>query len=312
MNQLPILIKREYWEHRATFLYLPAIMTAILIAILILVGTGLQFDLIEVTVTDRGDEGSEHSIVIESNSDGADEDQTSLFNLFGVQLQRLAASPMEDREQMLDQLYYGSSMILLAVSWFVMFFYLTGCLFEDRKDRSILFWKSMPVSDWITVIAKLITALFLIPAIYMVFIVLSNMAMLLISTVLALGQPVEIWDTLWAPANLPSRWLHLTGYVLYSSAWCLPFTGWVLLVSSCARSATLAWIFGIPILISIIEAIFTRSEVLRSFFAAHIITSNPRGNFAVNGLTIEMPVALIVGGILIAAAIWQRGRAGEI
>ena len=176
----------------------------------------------------------------------------------------------------------------------------------------MLFWKSLPVSDWITVVSKLVTGLLVIPVIYLMFIILSNVALLLISSAVALGQPIDIWDTLWAPARLVPRWIDMTGYIFFSALWCLPFTGWLLLVSSWVKSAPLAWVVGVPFFVLLMEKI-TLNDSLWSFVNSHILTRYSTGQGITASLfSLEGVIALVVGAVFIMIAIWRRGHADEI
>ncbi len=303
LKQLPMLIKREYWEHRTTFLYLPAVVTAVSVAVLILGSALMQTGMVMVTINNH----ENVRIHTETESSG------SLLDLFGARLVGLADSSFGHRERVLTDLYCGSSTILVSTLWFVMFFYLLDCLYQDRKDRSVLFWKSLPISDWMTVVSKLLTGLLVIPVVYLLFIVLSNVSMLLISSMVALGQPIDIWDTLWAPAHLIPRWIDMIGYILFSSIWCLPFTGWLLLVSSWAKSAPLAWVVGVPFFFLLMEKIFSRDDSLWEFMSTHILARYTTDHGITGDLySLEVVVALVIGVGFVTAAVWRRGHADEI
>src|SRR3546814_20822192 len=58
----------------------------------------------------------------------------------------------------LDVAMYSAMGLLVVVLGFVVFFYCLGALYDDRRDRSILFWKSLPVSDASTVLSKVFSA----------------------------------------------------------------------------------------------------------------------------------------------------------
>jgi ABC-2 type transport system permease protein len=304
LRQFPMLLKREFWEYRVMFLYLPALLTALSVSVLILGSALMRSGVVEVTVGS----GEDFRVQRQENNPAS-----SLLDVFGARLLSLADSSFTYREQVLNDLYFGSSSILFTTLWFVMFYYLLNCLYQDRKDRSILFWKSLPVSDWLTVISKMVTGLLLLPLIYLLFIMLSNVSLLLISTAVSMGQSIDIWDTLWAPAHLLSRWLDMMGYILFSLVWCLPFSGWLLLVSSWAKSVPLVWVVGIPLFALLMEQIFTSSDSLSEFIGTHMMARFST-DLAVtsNIFSIDLLAALIIGSGFVAGAIWRRGYADEI
>ncbi|MFT5563289.1 MAG: ABC-2 type transport system permease protein, partial [Litorivivens sp.] len=148
MKQLPILIRRELWEHRGAFLFLPAITTAVVVSLLLILLIGLYTDPFQVSVDADIESGSDtHEFIVHDSS---------LMDLFGSQLGALAEMPQAMREDRLDGLFSGVSVIWFVTLWVVIIFYLLGALYDDRRDRSILFWKSMPVSDTMTVASKLL------------------------------------------------------------------------------------------------------------------------------------------------------------
>jgi len=327
MNQLPILLKREFWEHRVVFLYLPAVISTLMIGILILMGVGLRFDLAEVSVSESNSDGSaEEHYRLEvgpNSSEDINSQQTTLAPLVSRQLRIMSNAPFSYKERTLDELYASVSAVLLFVLFFVIVFYLIGSLYEDRKDRSTLFWKSLPVSDGMTVLSKLLTAIVLAPVIFFVFIVLSHIALLLVSTVLALGEPIDLWDTLWAPANLISRWLYTAGFLLFWVLWCSPFTGWVLFISAWAKSVPLGWVVGIPLLLGILESVFTNSTAVSDFMTTHLFVEDFRAMIsshlptvwntrALSDVLLEVLVAVVFGMVFVGLAIRQRGHADEL
>lgn len=131
------------------------------------------------------------------------------------------------------------AMMTLYLSW-----YLTDCLYADRKDRSVLFWKSMPVGDGATVLLKLAMAVLVIPVLYFL---AADVTGLLFELVFSLKSmpPSRL-----GPWNA-EVWLHfhyLWLYILFTSAiWFLPFTAWIMLMSAWARGAVALWCLVPPI-----------------------------------------------------------------
>jgi ABC-2 type transport system permease protein len=129
---------------------------------------------------------------------------------------------------------------LYIVIMFVGSYYLLDCLYAERKDRSILFWKSLPVSDGLTVCAKLLVGLVLVP--FGVF-GLALLAHLVFTAILgarvALGTlpPVLAWNTY--------EWLRTDAVMLLATLlvvlWWAPIAGYLLLVSAAARRAPILW-----------------------------------------------------------------------
>jgi ABC-2 type transport system permease protein len=137
--------------------------------------------------------------------------------------------------------------------------YLLDCLYADRKDRSVLFWKSMPISDTTTVLAKLATALLVIPAVYFAAADLATLLMAFIISVRA-GSSIggAVWHIdLWLQMQV--LWIYL---IVTSAIWYLPLAGYLLVVSAWAKRAVMLWSILPPLALILAE---------RWFFATHVV-----------------------------------------
>jgi ABC-2 type transport system permease protein len=129
--------------------------------------------------------------------------------------------------------------LLLPTAFIVGFFYSLDALHGERRDRSILFWKSLPVSDRTTVLSKASIPLVILPLLVFAIAVSLHLVMLLLSTavLLLLGGAATLW------AHLPLFQMEvvlLYGLVVIA-LWHAPLYAWLLLVSAWARRATFLW-----------------------------------------------------------------------
>ena len=131
--------------------------------------------------------------------------------------------------------------LLMVTAMIVAAYYSLTALQGERRDRSILFWKSMPVSDRTVVLAKAVIPIFLVQLFtFAVTVVLQFLMLLVNSAVLAgSGQSVaQLWRVM-MPLEI---WLVLFYHLMVVHAlWHAPFYGWMLLVSSWARRAAFLW-----------------------------------------------------------------------
>lgn len=147
--------------------------------------------------------------------------------------------------------------------------YLLGALFQERKDRSILFWKSLPVSDLEVVLSKLLTGVVLIPLVYLL---IGFITFLMVALVLWMGLSSFVEELVSGPSLLSAGvlvvgdWLFVT---LKQMWWGLPIFLWILLVSSVARSQPLFWALGLPLVGLLIESSLFSQTVVSSWFWAH-------------------------------------------
>jgi ABC-2 type transport system permease protein len=133
-------------------------------------------------------------------------------------------------------------------------FYCLGALHNERRDRSILFWKSLPVSDLTAVLAKAIVPLVVLPAVTIVIVCALHLFMLLMGTATLLAHgldPTPFWT------QVP--WLRVEVTLLYLlvalSLWYAPIYGWLLLVSAWARRAPFLWAVLPPLALCLLEKI---------------------------------------------------------
>ena len=137
--------------------------------------------------------------------------------------------------------------------------YLLDCLYADRKDRSVLFWKSLPISDTTTVMSKLATAVIVIPAVYLA---AADLTTLLMAFIISVRVSSSIGGALWH-ADL---WLQLQALWLYvivtTAVWYLPIAAYLLVVSAWAKRAVMLWSILPPIALILAERWFLGSHVI--------------------------------------------------
>lgn len=163
--------------------------------------------------------------------------------------------------------YEYAALLLMATTFVVGVFYCLDALHGERRDRSVLFWKSMPVSDLTTVLSKAFIPLVLLPLLTFAVTVVTQGLMLLVSSAVLLmsGQNASVF---WA---LP--WLQMSAMLLYHlivvhALWYAPIFAWLLLVSAWARRAPFVWAILPLVLIGALE----RMAMGKSYFGAMLGT----------------------------------------
>jgi ABC-2 type transport system permease protein len=154
---------------------------------------------------------------------------------------------------------FGFGAALFVVMSIYTTWYLMDCLYADRKDQSILFWKSMPISDTATVLSKLAMGLVVIPLVYFAAADLICIAMAFVFSVRAGSTLVSgLWhaDT-WL--QLQVMWLYLS---IAMGLWFLPVAGWLMLVSAWARRAVTLWTILPPLVICYVDSRLLGTHVL--------------------------------------------------
>lgn len=176
------------------------------------------------------------------------------IHLPGKMRAALALDPMKQYEA-IHQPYAFAELLLMGAMLIVAVFYCLDALHGERRDRSILFWKSLPVSDLTTVLAKASIPVVILPLFTFAITVVTQWIMAILSTVALMGSGLSA-ATLWNHLPLFQMWLGLFGHlVAFHGLWYAPIYCWLLMVSAWARRAPFLWA-TLPLLaVGIVEKI---------------------------------------------------------
>jgi ABC-2 type transport system permease protein len=208
------------------------------------------------------------------------------------------------RAALLSQPNDFAELLIMGVAFVVGIFYSLDALHGERRDRSILFWKSLPVSDLKTVLSKASIPLVVIPLLSFVLIVVTQFIMLLLSTVALLGSGLSA-ATLWAPGPLFEMAVMLLYHLVAVHAlWYSPIYGWLLLVSGWARRATFLWAALPVVLICAIEKIAFNTSYFLELLGNRLGGSAAGGSLTGDGVSMDPLMQLTPGRFLISPGLW--------
>ena len=223
MKTMKWLIKRELWEHKGMLFWAPAVI-ATLIAVLAL---GSIFMGHNINFNEEGQAVSVGTVTIE-----------------GAMRSKIVDT--------MSQAYMVSAMPVLMVLSFLVFFYCLGALHDERRDRSLLFWKSLPVSDFTTVMSKVLLAVVVAPLITIAIGTALSLLILLAACGAVLVHGTNLFGALLMAPDFYLTPLRLVGLLPVYILWALPTVGWLLMVSSMARSKVFLWAVGTPLVTSLL------------------------------------------------------------
>ncbi len=235
-HRMKTLLKREFWEHKGGFLWAPIITSVIFLVFTVIGSSAGQFAFHKFQ-----SESSSWVVNIGGQDVPANSDSVR---------QALAHASPTDLAQMHDAV---NGLMMVAGVWplmvlgFVVFFYLLSALFDERKDRSVLFWKSMPISDSETVLSKLLSGLVVAPLIAIAVSLATMVVFALIISVFMLGNGLPLallWSNMDPLLIVGQTLLMVPLYAL----WALPTAGWLLLCSAWSRRVPFLWAVGLPLL----------------------------------------------------------------
>ncbi len=230
-HKLKLLLRREFWEHKGGFFWAPIWAGGISLLLTLMA-------LIFGEVAMRREAVSGLKVNGQVMINGLD------LNLITEQM-----SP-EDVQKLADGISLSTASAMfwpLLVLGFVVFFYCLGSLYDERKDRSVLFWKSLPVSDRVTVLSKALSALVVAPTLAIAVGIACMVAFLLVLSVFVLLHHGNPFVLLWSPDNLlANAGVALAAIPVYA-LWALPSAGWLLLCSAWSKSKPFLWAIMIPV-----------------------------------------------------------------
>jgi ABC-2 type transport system permease protein len=161
---------------------------------------------------------------------------------------------MQQRE-LFGQPYEFAEDLIMGAALLVGLFYSVDALYGERRDRSILFWKSAPVSDLITVLSKATIPIVVLPLLAFAITVLTQWMMLMISSAVLLGSGQNV-AILWSRVGIFHRWpMLLFHFLCIHGLWQSPIYAWLLLISGWARRAPILWAALPPLTIGIVEKV---------------------------------------------------------
>ncbi len=165
----------------------------------------------------------------------------------------------------------GGSLGIVSALLFILFtvlamLYLLDSLHGERKDKSILFWRSLPVSDLLTVLSKFTIAAVIIPLLLLATLILVQLFSTAVQWLMSGGESNRLIDAVGAPENMLSNWLALGGVFLRLTIWTLPLLAWFLFCSSWVSRTPIIMAIGIPFAIGLLSRIVSTEFSLFGLF----------------------------------------------
>jgi ABC-2 type transport system permease protein len=207
---------------------------------------------------------------------------------FVVSMARIThqAQPMSEAE-FIQRPYNFAAMFLMGIGFIVSIFYCLEALTTERRDRSILFWKSLPISDFTTVLTKFSIPIIVLPLVVVVLTIVTHLIMLLLNSavLLASGQSVNM---LWSSLPLGQMWMMQAYHMLVlHGLWLSPVYGWLLLMSAWAGRLAILWAAVPFVVIGVFEKMLFNSQhfgdwMMYRFGGAPASNAYPGGHMAMH------------------------------
>jgi ABC-2 type transport system permease protein len=292
MSRFFWLVRREIWEHKAIWVAPMIVLACLMLAVIT---------------------GNVHLGPI-----GAMDDSTPFGSM-----------PQETQVKLLMIAYAGLALVVYMVMGIVASFYALDSLYADRRDRSVLFWKSLPLSDAETVLSKFTVALVVIPLV-------AFIGALLAQFVIAGGGAAKLAaaghaaDIMWQPDAI-------FGGIALSLTWCFtamfwysPVVAYLMLASAWAPKGPFLWAVLPPVGLSLLEIVLLRTAYVKGFLADRLfglyrllgsgedlIAKGPDNTIHISDIDLvaslkmfftssELWLGVVASALMLAAAIWVR------
>ena len=291
MNRFIWLVRREIWEHKAIWVAPLIVLACLLLAV----------------VT-----GNVHLGPFGASDPSAP---------FG-------ALPQEKQVKLLLVVYVSLAFVMYLVMGVIGFFYALDSLYADRRDRSVLFWKSLPLSDAETVLSKFTIAVVVIPLVALI-------GSLLAQLIVAGGGSARL---AMSGASGATMWQHdaivdavTAAFVASGTAmlWYAPLVAYLMLASAWAPKGPFLWAVLPPVALTVLEKVVLGTSHVGDFIGARIkgplrllesgMQTGANGDTTLHlsqldlagGLrdfysSPELWLGLVAAGLLLAAAMWVR------
>lgn len=327
MNIYKTQIKRELWENKVSFLYTPFAITLLILAFVACAalstkgainGDGVHFNMtsngmpIEMGV--KVDEGM-----------GAHLPDKESVNHQKVDLIAAAAKDSGIFHAFISGIMYSNCVMLYLVFSIVLSAYALRCLFDDRKNKDILFWRSMPVSETTNVAVKLIMIYVVGPLVILLLNLLVVLVALMVGVCYFTYHGIGLGSLLMSLINGGMYYIPLQIFyeLVFSLLMLSPVIGFALFSSAYARK-TPFFIFVIPFLLlgadRVLDSVFGFNVGLSALFKAYgkalVLTQDAfmlqHPLHFTQAMIAPLLVCILVGAAFTAGAIWLRNNCYEI
>ena len=291
------LVQRELQEYKVSLVFTPIVIAGVLTVLMlgsILFAnqiTAMGGTFMNVIMSERGgipvirinidDDGGEAELAgpdvgatdlnVEIIDEPGDEEDWNFSREWRFEYDKRDKQDFESTEVgSLNPVLHVIHGLLFVVLIIVTVNYLLGCLFNDRKDRSILFWRSLPVSEWEEVLVRFLVALLVVPAIYLAVSLLTQVVFVLLAMLLAWRMDTDPFEVVLGNLELGPLVVQQVGGWLLTALWVAPVYAWLLLASAWARRSPFLAAVAPVVALVVIEGLILGSDYVANAVKNHV------------------------------------------
>ena len=199
--------------------------------------------------------------------------------------------------------YIVAEGLIMVTAFVVALYYCLEALHGERRDRSILFWKSLPVSDLTTVFSKA-SILVILQLLAFAVTVAMQLIMLLLSTAVLAGSGLSAAPLWREVAFFPRSWGLLYHLLTVHTLWYAPMYAWLLLVSAWARRAAFVWAVLPPLAVAVVEKIAFNTSHFAEWVGYRFSGPQAYAVIVPGGMTMDPMMSLGLGSFLSTPGLW--------
>jgi len=240
---LKAMIVREIQEHKVAFVYAPFFVSIILCFVIASVyfgGTNIQTDQFNFS-TEYYDEEIRQAMQSVSSVSRIDIVRTGLLVL--------------------------GFPILLTVG-FGLLAYSLSTFADERKDRSLIFWRSLPVSDLTTVLSKVFIVTLIVPLMVLPYIILLQLVAMTSASIFFATNDIVSFGWLWG-SYIITDWFRIIFSLWAQALWSLPLFLWLMLAGTYA-ARPIAGAIVPPVILIVLEGVIFKTNLVLEFIENRI------------------------------------------
>ena len=243
IQALKAMIVREIQEHKVAFVYAPFFVSFILCFVIASVyfgGTSIQTDQFNFS-TEYYDEEIRQAMQSVSSVSRIDIVRTGLLVL--------------------------GFPILLTVG-FGLLAYSLSTFADERKDRSLIFWRSLPVSDLTTVLSKVFVVTLIVPLMVLPYIILLQLVAMTSASIFFATNDIVSFGWLWG-SYIITDWFRIIFSLWAQALWSLPLFLWLMLAGTFA-ARPIAGAIVPPVILIVLEGVIFKTNLVLEFIENRI------------------------------------------
>lgn len=227
----------------------------------------------------------------------------SIFHVL-VEMQASPWLSLMQQRGLFSQPYEFAEDLIMAAALIVGLFYSVDALYGERRERSILFWKSLPVSDLTTVLSKAVIPIVVLPLLAFALTVLTQWIMLMVSSAVVLAGGLSV-SALWSRVEISHRWpMLLFHFLCIHGLWQSPIYAWLLLISGWARRMPILWAVLPPLAIGYAEKLVFNTTYFGSTIGNRFTGGSEGAAIMENGRAMNTVAPHSLFHFLISPGLW--------